>query len=160
MRHLIQNIVYFFRRLFGYNKKVKEKYIPINNIKEWTEFEQNILVLINNYREQSGKLPVTPEQNGWFQAEKRVQDKIKEYSETGKISHNYIGIPVMALKDLGFYNISEILGYGYSSAESIVNAWKNSSGHNKVLLGDYTKVGIAQAKNEAGRNFFCGLFFN
>lgn len=160
MKKIFKAIADFFKKLFGRKRKPKIKYTPINNFEDWSDFEKSILNLINKYRESLGKNPVTAEKAGWEQAKLRVEFQKINYAENGQISHDQYGVAYNNLKNLGFSNIAEILAYGYSSAESVVNAWINSDGHNKILIGNFTKVGISQDKNEQGRNFYCGLFFN
>lgn len=159
MKKFFKLIADLFRRIFGKKSKPKIVYIPINNIDEWSEEQKSIVNLINEYRESLGKSLVVPEKSGWEQAKLRVDYQINYHAESGEISHSQVGVAFKALKSLGFSGVAEILGYGYSSPESIVNAWKKSDGHNKVLKGNYKYVGIFHAKNSLGRNFYCGLFY-
>lgn len=55
--------------------------------------------------------------------------------------------------------LGENLAKGFSTSEKTVNAWMNSEGHRKNIMGAYSRTGIAIA-NVGGRNYIVQLFAN
>ncbi len=58
----------------------------------------------------------------------------------------------------GALKVSENVAYGYSSAESVVNAWLNSDGHKQNIEGDYTEFEISAEQNDQGKWYFTNIF--
>ncbi|MBC2846847.1 CAP domain-containing protein [Winogradskyella flava] len=54
--------------------------------------------------------------------------------------------------------VSENVAYGFSSAESVVNAWLNSPSHRENIEGDYTDFDISAEQNSEGRWYFTNIF--
>ena len=54
--------------------------------------------------------------------------------------------------------VSENVAYGFSSAESVVNAWLNSPNHKENIEGDYTDFDISAEQNENGKWYFTNIF--
>lgn len=54
--------------------------------------------------------------------------------------------------------VSENVAYGYTSAQSVVNAWLNSEGHRDNLEGDFTEFDISAEQNEQGKWYFTNIF--
>lgn len=55
-------------------------------------------------------------------------------------------------------NVGENVAYGQRSAQSVMDAWLNSSGHRKNIEGDFTHIGVAAVKNASGTYYFTQLF--
>ncbi len=53
----------------------------------------------------------------------------------------------------------ENVAYGQRSAQDVMNAWLNSSGHRRNIEGDFTHIGIAVVKNSSGTYYFTQIFF-
>ena len=54
--------------------------------------------------------------------------------------------------------VSENVAYGFSSAESVVNAWLNSPSHKENIEGDYTDFDISAEQNSEGKWYFTNIF--
>ena len=54
--------------------------------------------------------------------------------------------------------MSENVAYGFTNAESVVNAWLNSEGHRHVIEGDFTNFDISAEKDEEGKWYFTNIF--
>jgi len=55
--------------------------------------------------------------------------------------------------------VAENVGYGYSSAASIVNAWLASEGHRQTIENPaFTDFGISSKKDEEGRDYVTNIF--
>ncbi|WP_397362615.1 CAP domain-containing protein [Olleya sp. R77988] len=54
--------------------------------------------------------------------------------------------------------VSENVAYGYTSAESVVNAWLNSDGHRGNIEGDFTNFEISAELGENNKWYFTNIF--
>ena len=54
--------------------------------------------------------------------------------------------------------VSENVAYGFSSAESVVNAWLNSPSHRENIEGNFTDFDISAEKNNEGKWYFTNIF--
>ncbi|MGK2966429.1 MAG: CAP domain-containing protein [Tepidiformaceae bacterium] len=108
--------------------------------------ELAFLTLINQYRAQNGRAPLTAVTSLNRAAAWHANDMIQK----GYFAHNEpsgrswstritnCGYPT------GGYR-GENIAAGFSSASSVFNAWKNSSGHNRNMLSaSFTKIGIGK----------------
>ncbi len=76
-----------------------------------------------------------------------------------KVSHDNFDKRYLALvNDIDAKAVSENVGYGYRTANAVVNAWINSEGHRKNIEGDFTHFGISVAQDEDGKNYFTNIF--
>lgn len=55
-------------------------------------------------------------------------------------------------------NVSENVAYGYSSANSVVNAWLKSESHKANIEGDYTNFDISAKENAEGEFYYTNIF--
>jgi len=74
-------------------------------------------------------------------------------------NHRYFFTRSQKLRDNGAINVAESVAYGYTSAQSVVNAWLKSVGHKKVLEGDYNRIGIGVVQDLKRKNYFTVLLF-
>lgn len=58
----------------------------------------------------------------------------------------------------GASRVSENVAYGYSSAQSVVNAWLKSDAHRAVIEGDFTNFDIAAEVNSEGKWYYTNIF--
>ena len=52
----------------------------------------------------------------------------------------------------------ENVAYGQQSAEHVMEAWINSSGHRANIEGDFTHIGISAIKNQSGVYYYTQIF--
>lgn len=52
----------------------------------------------------------------------------------------------------------ENIAQGQSSAEEVVNTWKNSPGHFKNMMGDFTHIGVGDTTDDEGSSFWTQQF--
>ncbi len=55
-------------------------------------------------------------------------------------------------------NVGENVAFKQRSAEQVMTAWLNSSGHRKNIEGDFSHIGISVSKNDSGTYYFTQLF--
>ena len=124
-------------------------------IPEAKPVEIEILELINNFRISEGLNPL------------RNLDIIKTqtYSHTDymieqdNVSHdNFYSRKSFLVNNAGAKKVSENVAYGFTSAESVVNAWLNSEGHRDTIEGDFTDFDISAEQNESGQWYYTNIF--
>ena len=78
----------------------------------------------------------------------------------GIISHdNFAERAQTLMSEAGAKTVGENVGYGYSTAAGVVNAWIASDGHRKIMENpDYTHFGISTDSNAENRNYFTNIF--
>ena len=109
--------------------------------------EMRVLELINEYREANGSVPLLLSDSLSDAGTKHNLD-MGRYGFTGHTTKYSDYFPVGSspwdrMRICGYaYNTSrgEVLGYGFASAEAVVQAWQQSPGHNTVLLGSVYRV--------------------
>lgn len=117
--------------------------------------EIEILELINDYRLNEGFGPLN------------ILGIIKStaYSHTdymivqNNVSHdNFFQRKSYLVNNAGANTVSENVAYGFTSAESVVNAWINSDGHRSNIIGDYTHFDISAEQNIDGQWYYTNIF--
>jgi len=117
--------------------------------------EIEILELINNHRLSIGLNPL------------RNMDIIKSqaYGHTdymvdqNEVSHdNFYSRKNYLTSNTGAKSVSENVAYGFTSAQSVVNAWLNSEGHKQNIEGNFTDFDISAEKNVDGKWYYTNIF--
>lgn len=126
-------------RLFRKARRKINPFAPIVfKLSEYkTTWETRILAIINENRAKRGLDLLYPELNCQSVAEKRVE-RMVEINGTG---HSMLAYDSKVLRKHGL-TVAELQSYQYSDPKSVVNGWKASESHSKVLFGDYKYVGI------------------
>ncbi|WP_308219324.1 CAP domain-containing protein [Flavobacterium sp. NRK F10] len=117
--------------------------------------ELEVLDLINTYRVNQGLTPLS----------------IIEHISYKSNEHNNYMVSVNAVNHDGFeqrkvnfenvlgaYRVGENVAFGYSSPQSVVNAWIASSGHLSNIEGDYTHFGISITLDAEGQKYYTNMF--
>lgn len=115
-----------------------------------------VVELINDYRISKGLSAL----NILNEASREAVTHNQYMVEQGEASHDYFFKRLENLKkEVNAKSVSENVGYGYSSAQYIVNAWLKSDGHrNNIENPKFTDLGISTIKDETGRNYFTNTF--
>lgn len=117
--------------------------------------EIEILELINEYRVSVGLTQLKTMDIVKYQAYSHTDYMI----EQNNISHDYFYSRKAFLEaQAGAIAVQENVAYGYSYAESLVNAWINSDSHRATIEGDFTDFDISAEKNEDGVWFYTNIF--
>jgi uncharacterized protein YkwD len=108
--------------------------------------EKAFLTLINDYRVQNGRMPLTPS----FKLSRAAQWKSNDMGVNAYFAHDDPSRTwVQRIRDCGYgYNawLGENIAAGYSTAQTVFEGWRNSPGHNANMLGEnYTAIGIGRA---------------
>ena len=117
--------------------------------------EVQILELINNHRLSIGLNPLED-----MTLVKSVAFSHTDYMVVnGEVSHaNFYKRSEYLKSNASATKVSENIAYGYSSAESVVNAWLKSEGHRATIEGDFTNFDIAAEENSEGKWYYTNIF--
>jgi len=117
--------------------------------------EIEILERINEYRVSKGLTSLRTMDIVKYQAYSHTDYMI----EQNNISHDYFHSRKAFLEaQAGAIAVQENVAYGYSYAESVVNAWINSDSHRATLEGDFTDFDISAEQNDEGTWYYTNIF--
>ena len=117
--------------------------------------EIEILELINNHRitvclntlNDMSKVKATAYSHTDYMRDKQEVSHDNFYQRSSSLKNNP-----------GASKVGENVAYGFSSAQSVVNAWLNSSGHKEIIEGDFTNFDISAEKDSEGKWYFTNIF--
>ncbi|WP_298237984.1 CAP domain-containing protein [uncultured Algibacter sp.] len=117
--------------------------------------EIEILELINNHRLSEGLNPLNA-----LPVVKSVAYTHTDYMvDNAVVSHDNFYTRSSYLKNnAGAKIVSENVAYGYTSAQSVVNAWIRSEGHKANIEGDFTNFEISAEQNSEGKWYYTNIF--
>ncbi len=116
----------------------------------------DLVAAINNYRI---GINIEPLESSVDLANELALNHAVYMRQNAVTNHKYFFTRSHILRENGAINVAETVAYGYTSAESVVNAWLKSVGHRKVLEGDFNRVGIGVVKDSKRKNYFTVLLF-
>jgi uncharacterized protein YkwD len=122
----------------------------------YSDIENDILILVNDYRTSIGLSSLTR-----LSIVSNVANSHTEYMiETGQVSHdNFSNRAETLMNNAKAKSVAENVAYGYSTAQGVLNGWLNSPDHKKIIEGSsYTHFGISTDCNTKGRNYFTQIF--
>jgi len=139
---------------FGY-KPPTISYPFIDNTDDWKPIELEILRLMNIYRLDNNLGILTGDQGIRLETQIRCDQML----ESGTLSHDGFSESSGRLKEKGLLSTGEIIAYGYSEADSVMHAWKNSPSHNSLMLTSrFTHCGISTIIKSGTAKYFCVIF--
>lgn len=122
---------------------------------EVKSIEVEILELINNHRLSMGlnTLSVMP-------VVKSVAYTHTDYMlDNEAVSHdNFFSRSDYLKSKVGAKKVSENVAYGYTTAQSVVNAWIKSDRHKENIEGDFSNFDISAKQNEASKWYYTNIF--
>ncbi|WP_417860595.1 CAP domain-containing protein [Winogradskyella sediminis] len=122
---------------------------------EAKSIEIEIMELINAYRITEGLNALNN-----HSTVKAVASTHTDYMiEVNNVSHDNFFLRKQSLQANANANVvTENVGYGFSSAEAVVNAWLASPSHRENIEGDYTDFDVSADQNSAGKWYFTNIF--
>lgn len=79
--------------------------------------------------------------------------------EVENVSHHNFFLRKQSLQANASANVvSENVAYGFNSAQSVVNAWLNSSSHKDNIEGNYTDFDVSAEQDVEGKWYFTNIF--
>ena len=115
------------------------------------DFYNEVLVLVNEIRAEAGVEPLILDTTLCQAATVRALEMNYSnlYSHTRPYGRSCFS--VIDLYNMGYWCCGENIAAGYSSAQSVVNGWKNSEGHYANMINaDFTKLGVGMSNEESG----------
>lgn len=125
---------------------------------EMTEIEKKVVELTNQERRKQGLADLKID----TELSRVAKTKSKDMQEKNYFSHTSptYGSPFDMMRDFGIsYNAAaENIAQGQRTAEEVVQAWMNSSGHRaNILNGNYTHIGVGHDPNG---NYWTQMFIS
>ncbi len=123
---------------------------------EYAQLDYEIAELINAHRISIGLQALNILNHASAEAISHNQYMVNQ----GVLSHDHFNERSQNLKEVVHAKqVSENVGYGYSSAQSLVNAWLNSEGHRQAIENPiYTDFGISSKKDAIGSDYVTNIF--
>ncbi|MFD2518951.1 CAP domain-containing protein [Salinimicrobium flavum] len=127
------------------------KMAPVN----YSSIELDVLDLVNAYRVQQDLTELLSLDEGSRQAATHNQHMI----QNNEVCHDDFGSRYEALvKAENAKAVSENVGFGFRTAEAVVNAWIKSDGHRENMIGNHTHFGISVKEGKDGKLYFTNIF--
>jgi len=120
------------------------------------EMADEILDLINQHRVSIGLLEL---KKGTQFASAHAVKHTHHMIEIDQINHDNFAYRKNALINNGAESVAENVAYGYTNAETLVNAWLNSQGHRSTIEGPFTHTGFGVLESADGKMYFTQLFY-
>ena len=130
--------------------------IELNLITPETKpIEVQILELINNHRASLGLNALAD-----LTIVKSVALTHTDYMvDNNEVSHaNFYKRSDYLKANAGAKKVTENVAYGYSSAQSVVNAWLKSEAHRANIEGDFTNFDVSAEENAEGKWYYTNIF--
>jgi len=117
--------------------------------------EVEILDQINDYRLSLGLSPLEASNTIKSVAQTHTDYMI----DNNQVSHdNFYERSSYLKENFGALKVTENVAYGYTSAESLVNAWLKSDSHRANIEGDYTTFDISADQNNSDKWYYTNIF--
>lgn len=121
-----------------------------------TDIATNILQLVNEHRSSIGKQILETNTLAEALAEEHNMFMISQ----GDIGHeNFDHRADRLFDEENAKGIGENVAFKQVSAQQVMSAWLNSSGHRENIEGNFSHIGISVVKSESGIYYFTQLFF-
>lgn len=119
-------------------------------------FEQEVIRLVNEQRAKNGLAALA---ENW-ELSRVARFKSRDMADNRYFSHTSptYGSPFQMIRNFGlsFRTAGENIAYGQRTAQAVVNAWMNSSGHRANILNpSYTQIGVGYV---ADGNYWTQMF--
>lgn len=139
------------------NTEINQAFIENQvTIPESKPIEAEILSLINNHRIEIGLKTLDTSLDI---IKSQTSSHTNYMIDHKKVSHdNFINREVFLESFTGAVSVAENVAYGYSDAETLVNAWLNSPGHRRNIEGNFTHFQITGKKDENGIWYYTNIF--
>lgn len=116
-----------------------------------------VVKLVNQQRAKTGLKALTADKNMTAAAQVRAKEIEKNFSHTRPNGNSFS----TALRDNGvsYRGAGENIAWGQKKPAEVMKGWMNSSGHKANILNkNFTKIGVANHKNAAGKNYWVQIF--
>ena len=118
---------------------------------------EDILKYTNQFRKSKGLPALIMRDDLNAVARRHSIDMARGHSGFGHTGYDQRELQVQKLIK-PFYAMAENVAYGATSGKQIVSLWKNSSGHRRNMLGNYTYTGIGTSRDKHGIIYYTQIF--
>lgn len=135
----------------------EEDIAVIDESNSLTNFEIELLELVNEHRESQSLVPLAHDEIAYEAALFHTNYMIAQ----GKISHDNFSDRASDLAGkVSANSVAENVASRYNTAETVVDAWLNSlEGHRENIEGNFTHTAICARKDSNGDYFYTQLFY-
>ncbi|PKB00355.1 Cysteine-rich secretory protein family protein [Flavobacteriaceae bacterium MAR_2009_75] len=121
-----------------------------------SSMEQEVIDVVNKYRTSIGLSSLKFSSIAYNHAISHNDYMVSE----GVISHDNFDLRASNLSlDANADFVSENLGMDFTNADDILEAWKNSPTHKKVMEGDFEYTAVSVTADQNGVFYFTQLFY-
>lgn len=122
----------------------------------WTR-SQAVLELMNQQRADNGLQALTTNDLLYRAATVRAKELVQNFSHTRPNGED--PFTVLDTYDISYYTAGENIAKGYTTPESVMNAWMNSSGHRaNILDSNFQSAGVG-VYQDANGTYYWSIFF-
>lgn len=115
--------------------------LPLQPVDGTTRSIQEVVRLVNQARADQGLSPLVLDLSLNACAKVRAEELVRKFSHTR--SSGAACFTVLSEQGVSYRTAGENIAYGYSSAQTVVDAWMASPGHKANILGQgYTRIGV------------------
>lgn len=135
--------------------------VTIPNLDATKSIESQVIQLTNQERAKNGLKPLTQD----WELSRVARYKSVDMRDKNYFSHTSptYGSPFTMMKNFGisYRAAAENIAAGQTTAQGVVNAWMNSSGHRANILSTrYTHIGVGYAKGGSQRHYWTQMFIS
>lgn len=116
---------------------------------------QQVIALVNQYRQEAGLSPLTANSALMSAAQTRASELLIQVSHVrpnGEMGWSMV-------KSAGFSYFGENIAYGQPTPAAVMTSWMNSASHRKNIMGaQYSSIGVACTRGSDGRMYWVQLF--
>lgn len=118
---------------------------------------RQVAKLVNEERAKAGLHPLVFDTAVASAAQIRAKEITASFSHTRPDGRKFSS--VLTDNRIRFTGAGENIAWGQKTPEQVMEAWMNSDGHRaNILNAKYTKIGVGQYRDAAGRNYWVQLF--
>ncbi|WP_248724374.1 CAP domain-containing protein [Seonamhaeicola sp. ML3] len=123
---------------------------------DW-KMSRGVFELINDYRNSKNKLQLKIDSS---YASALAVKHSKYMMSNNIVNHNNFFWRKEILQEKGAIKIAENIAYGYTTPNTVVEAWLKSEEHVSVILGDYTHIGFGILTNaNNNRKYYTTIYY-
>lgn len=135
------------------SEEIQEQELVVSSNKV---LEQAVFDEVNNFRIEKGLSPLTISDEAYPYAMQQTQFMIR----TGSLSHNAFQDRASQLSAVSkATKVAENVAKGYTTAQTVVDAWIASEGHYVNMIGDFSHTAICIGSDQDGVLYYTQIFF-
>ena len=131
------------------------KNLELNDNLTYSSIESEILEAVNKHRKSIGLGVLIKVDDITFEADEHTNYMVS----LNMVNHDNFNMRYQNLvQEIGAKAVGENVGFGYRTADAVVEAWIKSEGHRANIEGNFTHFGISVEQDQNERNYFTNIF--